>query len=242
MVYALVRTLGTANVRTRTEVTDVAGRGPFVVRTNRGDSVEAPAVVFATPAYVTADLLRGRDAELARLCGEIRYASTATIAMAFRRDAVRHPLNGSGYVVPRREHNGILAVSWLSSKWPHRAPDDAVLLRTFVGGARDPWALDEPDEELIARSLDATRPVLGIAGDPLFTRIYRWDRASPQHNVGHLERVAAIDRCLDRHAGLFVTGSGFRAVGIPDCIADGRATASQVAEWLRMESAVRVEL
>ncbi len=161
-----------------------------------------------------------------------------TVAFAFRRDAVSHPLNGSGFVVPRGEKNGILAASWLSSKWPGRAPDDRVLMRTFVGGARDPWAIDESDDELIERSLDALRPLLGIAGDPLLTRVYRWDRANAQHEVGHLERVAAIDTALARHPGLFVTGSGFRGVGIPDCIADGRKTAGQVAEWLRAQDAI----
>src|SRR5205085_10797841 len=103
----------------------------------------------------------------------------------------------------------ILAASWLSSKWPHRAPDGRVLLRTFIGGARDPRALDEDDRALVSRSLAALRPILGIAGEPLFTRVYRWMRANAQHEVGHLERVAAIDCALARHPGLFVTGSGY---------------------------------
>jgi oxygen-dependent protoporphyrinogen oxidase len=159
--------------------------------------------------------------------------------LAFKREAVSHPLNGSGFVVPRGEKNGILAATWLSSKWPGRAPDDRVLMRAFAGGARDPWAIDESDAELIERSLDALRPVLGIAGEPLLTRVYRFDRASAQHDVGHLDRVAAIDHALARHGGLFITGSGFRGVGIPDCIADGRRTAVQVAEWLRSQDALR---
>jgi oxygen-dependent protoporphyrinogen oxidase len=107
-----------------------------------------------------------------------------------------------------------------------------VLIRTFVGGARDPWALGESDAELLERSLDAVRPLLGISGEPLFTRTYRWDQASAQHNVGHLERIAAIDRRLAQHPGIFITGSGFRGVGIPDCVADGRKTGGQVASWV----------
>jgi len=232
MIRALVRVLGAANIRTATSVERVEGAGPFVVRADDGRAIEARAIVLATPAFVTADLVRDRDRELAQLCGGIAYASTATVAMAFRRDAVSHPLTGSGFVVPRVEKSGIMAGSWLSSKWPNRAPEGSVLIRTFVGGARDPWALGESDAELLERSLDAVRPLLGITADPLFTRIYRWDHASAQHNVGHLERIAAIDRRLDQHAGLFVTGSGFRGVGIPDCVADGRKTAKQVSEWL----------
>ena len=239
MVRALVRVIGEANVRTDAAVTAIAGRGPFQVRTRAGDAVSASAVVVATPAYVTAGLLRDRDPALANRCGEIRYASATTVALAFPRDAVAHPLNGSGFVVPRREKTGILAGSWLSSKWPGRAPDDKVLMRTFLGGARDPWAIDESDEELVTRSLDALRLLLGISGAPLFTRVYRWDRANAQHEVGHLERLAAIDRTLAQHEGLFVTGSGFRGVGIPDCIADGKKTARQVADWLRNQDAIK---
>jgi oxygen-dependent protoporphyrinogen oxidase len=145
---------------------------------------------------------------------------------------VAHPLIGSGFVVPRTEGNGILAASWLSSKWPHRAPAGHALLRTFVGGARDPRALERSDAELVGQSLAAIRPVLGIRGDPLFSRVYRFERASAQHEVGHLDRMATIDRALSRHPGLFVTGSGFRGVGIPDCVADARATAVRTATWL----------
>ncbi len=87
---------------------------------------------------------------LSQLCGEIPYASAATIALAFRRDAVAHPLNGSGFVVPRVENTGIMAGSWLSSKWPNRAPADRVLLRAFVGGARDPARSSKSDAELVA--------------------------------------------------------------------------------------------
>ena len=82
------------------------------------------------------------------------------------------------------------------------------------------------------RSLDAITTLLGISGAPLFSRVYRWERANAQHEVGHLERMQAIERALTRHPGLFVTGSGFRGVGIPDCIADGRATGRTVAQWL----------
>jgi oxygen-dependent protoporphyrinogen oxidase len=154
------------------------------------------------------------------------------VALGFARNQVRHPLNGSGFVVPRVERTGILAASWLSSKWPHRAPEGRVLLRTFLGGARDPNALERTDAEMVRVSLQALAPLLGITGEPIVTRIYRWERSSAQHEVGHLDRVAAIEQRLARHHGLFLTGSGFRGVGIPDCVADGRATARQVSAWL----------
>jgi oxygen-dependent protoporphyrinogen oxidase len=162
--------------------------------------------------------MRDVDAPISRLCGEIGYASSGTIALAFPRSAVAHPLNGSGFVVPRAEGSGILAASWLSSKWPHRAPEDRVLMRAFVGGGRDPQALQKTDRELVSLALSALGPLLGIA-------------------VGHLDRMAAIDRALSARPGLYVTGSGFRGVGIPDCVADARATARKVSECLASSAA-----
>src|SRR5436309_16125067 len=106
-------------------------------------------------------------------------------------------------------------------------------MRAFVGGARDPEILERSDDELVAHALNALRPLLGVTGEPVLARVYRWERASAQHEVGHLERMAAIESRLTRHPGLFVTGSGFRGVGIPDCVADGRATAKRVAAWLQ---------
>ncbi len=233
MVNALIVAIGDEHIRLNTGATGIGGHGPFVVRTSGGEAIDAKAVVVATPAYATSALLRERDEEIARLAGEVPYASAATVVLAFERRHVRDPLVGSGFVVPRVESTGILAASWLSSKWPGRAPEDRVLMRTFIGGARDPQALERSDAELIATSLAALRPLLGIEHEPLLTRVYRWDRGNAQHEVGHLDRMAAIDRALTRHPGLFLTGSGFRGVGIPDCVADGRRTAAAAAAFLK---------
>jgi oxygen-dependent protoporphyrinogen oxidase len=232
LVAALTARIPDGALRLGTAVSRIAQRSavePFRVETASGDVLSCRALVLATPAFVTAELIRPLDEELARLCAEVPYASTATIALAFPRAAVEHPLNGSGFVVPRLEGTGILAASWLSSKWAGRAPADRALMRVFVGGARDPDALDHTDDQLVDRALSAIRPLLGVSGAPLLSRVYRWRRSSPQHEVGHRARLEAIERRLAGHIGLFVTGSGFRGVGIPDCVADGRATARQAA-------------
>jgi oxygen-dependent protoporphyrinogen oxidase len=231
MVDALVARLPQTSVRLNTPVRRVLLNPPRA-ETPDAEPIGGRAVIITAPAYIAADLVRDLDGDLARLCQEVPYASTATIALAFPRSAVAHPLNGSGFVVPRTERTGILAASWLSSKWPHRAPEDRVLMRAFVGGARDPDALGRSDAELVAVALSALRPLLGISGDPLLARVYRFERASAQHEVGHLARVEAIERVLTHQPGLFMTGSGLRGVGIPDCVADARATARKASEWL----------
>jgi oxygen-dependent protoporphyrinogen oxidase len=216
-----------------------AGDPGYVVTLSSGEQLSARAVVVCTPAFVAADLLRGVDGELSRLCGQVPYASSATVTLGYRREDVEHPLRGSGFVVPRVEGTTIMAGSWISSKWRMRAPEGFVLLRTFIGGARDPRAMERTDAELIAASRSELGSLLGIRGDPAFTRLHRWDRANAQHDVGHLDLVAAIDRRLADLPGMAVTGSGFRGVGVPDCVADARATAGVVAGWLSSSSRIQ---
>ena len=105
-------------------------------------------------------------------------------------------------------------------------------MRGFLGGGRDPRRLDADDDELVNLVVEELSDLMGITGTPLFTRIYRWTKQSPQYEVGHLQRVATIERQLASVPGMFVTGSGFRAIGIPDCIADGREVASKAAAFV----------
>jgi oxygen-dependent protoporphyrinogen oxidase len=188
--------------------------------------------VLAAPAYVAGLLVRPIDSTLAELCEAVPYASTATVIFAYRRDQVSHPLRGTGFVVPRTEGLALLAGTWVSSKWPGRAPAGHVLLRGYLGGGRDPQRLEAGDDELVETAQQDLGALLGISGAPLFTRLYRWNRQSPQYEVGHLQRIAQIERRLTSLPGVFVTGSGFRAIGIPDCISDGRATAARAADFL----------
>ena len=236
LVTTLVATLPESAIRRGTRALDLSGPSPYAVRVADGPPVSARAVILATPAHATAGLVRALDDRLAALCAEINYRSTATVLLAYARSAVRRPMQGSGFVVPRVQRNvPLVAGSWVSSKWAGRAPEGHVLLRAFMGGARDPEVLSRPDDELIDLAHATFAALLEIDRRPNLTRVYRWERASAQHDVGHIERVAAIEDRLSQLPGLFVTGAGFRGVGIPDCVADGRATARAVVEWQRTQ-------
>lgn len=233
LTAALIGTLETASLRTGQDATRISGSSPLTIHTASGETVQARNVIVTTPAHVTAKLVRDLDPELDTLCSSIPYTSTATIVLSYPRRSVAHHLRGTGCVVPRVEPGlSLMAGSWVSSKWPGRAPDGQVLIRGFVGGARDTHALDQTDAELVAPSHQDFSRLLGISRDPVITRVYRWPRLNPQYEVGHLEKVANIDARLGGIPGLHIIGAGFRGVGIPDCVAQGRAAAAVVAEGM----------
>ena len=121
------------------------------------------------------------------------------------------------------------AATWVSSKWAGRAPEGHVLLRAYLGGAHDPQAVNQDDDSLLDTAVRELSAILSITGSPELARVYRWPNAGAQHEVGHLARMASLDKRLAALPGLYVTGSGFRSIGIPDCVADGRRVAGQVA-------------
>ena len=231
LVESLAARLAPYTVSLNTRVAELHRAGTLRIESSAG-SFSARAVILAVPAYIAGSLLGGFDTSLAALCDAVPYASTATVVLGYRRDQVGHPMAGTGFVVPRVERQALLAGTWISSKWPGRAPEGHVLMRGFLGGGRDPHRLESSDEALVDAARSELADLLNISGDPIVTRLYRYTRQSPQYEVGHLERVAAIEERINTIAGVFVTGSGLRAIGIPDCIADARATAAAAAKYV----------
>jgi oxygen-dependent protoporphyrinogen oxidase len=205
--------------------------GQYGLVLSDGSLLVADAIVLATPAFVTSQLVRSLASRAADLLESIRYVSTGTVSLAYRQSDMASAPAGFGLVVPRSEGRPINAVTWSSSKFAHRAPDGMELLRVFFGGSRSPQSMALDDKELVAMVRGELGELLGVSASPLFSRIYRWHRSNPQYDVGHLQRVSAIEEALPQ--GLFVTGSPYRGVGIPDCVKQGKETAVLVAEYLR---------
>ena len=229
LVHAIERRLPDDSVRCGAAVTSVArDAAGWRVMSGAGET-RARAIVLATSARVAAGLLHPIDGRAAALCEEVPYVSTVSVALAYSRRAVVHPLAGSGFVVARR-YNALrsTACTFVSSKWSGRAPADAVLLRVFAGGSHDPGIVDLTDNEIVECAAREIGGVLQITGAPMLSRVFRWKLAGAQHNVGQIARTAEIESRLVP-LGVFVAGSGFRSVGIPDCIVDGRAAARLAA-------------
>jgi oxygen-dependent protoporphyrinogen oxidase len=231
LVTALVGRLEPSALRTRAAVALVSRRDQgFELRLEGGERVEAGAVVVAAPGPRVAPALEALVPDAARALAAVPFASTATILLGFKSVDVRHPLDGYGLVVPASEGLRTSALSFVSTKLPLRAPAGHVLLRAFVGGVRDPGALSLSDDEMIESVTTEMRGVLGIAGRPVVSRVFRWPEATPQLEVGHLERVRGVERAIAAVPGLFLTGAGVRATGIPDMVADGTRAGEAAAE------------
>lgn len=220
LVDALAAHLG-HNAQTKTVVVRVERRNErFDLTLSDGTSIASDTVILAVPAIASADIVEAvAPSAAARLRG-LRASTAGTISLAYRTSAIERPLNGYGLVVPARERAPINAITDATRKFPGRAPGGWTLLRVFFGGARSPRTMELDDEQLLVTVQRQLHRLLGISEDPAFHRIYRWGAGSPLYAVGHLDQVAAVEAALPD--GLFVTGSPYRGVGIPDIARNSR--------------------
>jgi protoporphyrinogen/coproporphyrinogen III oxidase len=235
LVEALRKSLGDDVVQLRTPVESVSRSGPrrfHVASAKHSESALFDGVVLATAAPRTAALLGELDAELAQKLARIEYASSAVVTLVYRRDRIAHPLDGFGAVVPAVENRPIVAASFLTTKFPGHAAADRVVVRVFSGGVLRPEMVDWDDAELISIAKRQLEELITANGDPLETHVARWRNSMPQYHVGHLQRVAEIEARVATHDGLQLAGSGYRGVGIPQCVQSGQAAAERLAAQL----------
>ena len=190
--------------------------GQSIRRPDPGDASHVAAGSLPVAAELSGDL------------AGIEHEGTAIVTMAFEASQVKHPMHGAGFVVPSIEGSPILAGSFSSRKYTHRAPEGKTLIRTFVGGARAPEMAEMPDAELVPLVLEELREVLGISGGPIYQVTAHWPRTMPQYHVGHLDLAARIERRCGALAGLALAGNAYGGVGIPACIHSGEQAAAKL--------------
>jgi oxygen-dependent protoporphyrinogen oxidase len=206
--------------------------GGWHVHSTEGDAWTADAVVLTCPAYAQAMLLAGIDPELAQEVAQIPYNRIAVVGLGYRSADVRQRLDGFGYLSRQHDRHDVLGVQWCSSIFPDRAPPGMVLLRTLCGGWNRPDVVDWNDERLVMAVRAELGQVLGINATPVLCHIVRWDHAIPQYHVGHLRRVARIDKGLECHRGLFLGGNAYHGVAVNDCVERAAVLAQTVDDYL----------
>ncbi|MHB1473693.1 MAG: protoporphyrinogen oxidase [Dermatophilaceae bacterium] len=231
LVEALVARMGETDLRVDSTVRLVARDGSgYRVDLADGTSIPADAVVLATPAFVTAQLLADLAPDAVSVLEQVPYVDVATIWLAYPRSAVGRPLDGTGFLVPPEEGKLLVGCTWSSAKWPHLADDALVLIRCMVGRRGDGRWLGMDDDTLVRRVHDEVVEAMGMTAGPVHERIHRWPQAMPQYLVGHQARLDALDAVMHHLPGLYLTGAAYRGVGIASCVADAGRVASAVAD------------
>ncbi len=206
------------------------GNGYSVVLES-GEKIDADRVIIAAAAYDAAGMIEGFSRELAGQMNRIEWSSSATVSLAFRKDDVKVPLPGFGFIIPRVEGRRINAATYSSIKWSYRAPADHLLIRVFVGGGHHEELVHELDDAgLIQTALEELDAVLGLKADPKLAKVYRWFKGMPKYTVGHMDRMAVLDRMLSDHKGLHLVGCSYKGIGIGDCIHNAQVEAQKILQ------------
>jgi oxygen-dependent protoporphyrinogen oxidase len=215
---------------------DCGGRA-YRVRCAGGVVHDADAVILALPTYQCARVVASLDPRLAQLLKAIPYRSALTVSLGYHPDVagLAQLPPGFGFLVPRKERLRLLACTFVHGKFNYRAPPGDALLRCFLGGSRDPEALNLSDKDTVDVCRRELRGILNLDAEPSFYRIYRWPQSMPQYEVRHSQRVDSILRQLENHPGLFVAGNAYSGIGISDCIRTGKAAAQSALRILNCE-------
>jgi len=210
-----------------------AGKVQWRLTDQNGRTECFDAVIFALPSHETARLLLPMHRRIGELLGGIEHSGTAIATFAFNRSQMKKNITGMGFVVPKTENSPILAGSFSSMKYEHRAPEDKLLIRIFAGGARSPEMAEMPDAELLPIVKRKMRELLQIEGEPELEVVSHWPRTMPQYHLGHLERIAEVTQLAADIPDLALAGNVFDGVGIPNCSRTGQLAAETVVEKMK---------
>jgi len=231
MVDAVIQKSPDIKFQSGTRVESIAGKeGDWSIRLEGGGEQKADALILATPGHITAQFLESVTPKAAELLKQIKYVSTATVTMAYKKEGFSHALDGFGFVVPKCEGRSILACTWTSSKFPHRAPDGHVMLRCYLGGALQENIAEKDEETMTNLVKQDLKEIMGITEEPVFCKVFHNRKSNVQYEVNHSQRIDTIMQELQK--GLFLAGSAYRGVGIPDCIQGGTKSAESAIELL----------
>lgn len=195
----------------------------------RGSQV-AKRIILALPAVAASSVLSAVVPVASRVLSSIAYAPIASTALGYRREQVKHPLDGFGFLLPRKEQVRLLGALFSSSLFPDRALDGKVLLTAFIGGAMDRAALNLPDTALIAQVHKDLQYCLNIQGEPEFVQLTRYQGAIPQYYLGHLGRIEMLDKALADFPGLYTCANWRDGISVANCIRNGELMAERLME------------
>jgi oxygen-dependent protoporphyrinogen oxidase len=188
--------------------------------------------VLACPAFRAASIIEGEDPALSYELASIPYSPAITVMMGYRSVEFTHPLDGFGFLVPKRERKSISACTWINTKFPSRIAAGYVVLRAFLVGREAEDLMAGGDEELTGVVAGELKRLMGVCSRHVFATVHRWPRSMPQYVLGHEIRRQRVASQLQEHKGLHLVGNAYDGVGIPDCVRLAKAAAQRIAEQI----------
>jgi protoporphyrinogen/coproporphyrinogen III oxidase len=189
---------------------------------------DVDAVILATPAFVSADLLEPSKPELALELRGIPYANVRVFGLSYNPSDVPANLEGFGFLAARDQGVRILGCLYTSTFFPQQTSNNQVFLRVICGGSIDPSFVDLSSEaalEVVKHDLQKT---LSITAQPTSVQEARWDKGIPQYTLEHPKRLARIETLLQQTQGLYLAGNAYRGVGVNDCIREAEKTVKHI--------------
>lgn len=212
------------SVATLAHPRDIASGAPFFL--------DCRAVILATPAYAAARLLPTGAQSVADLLEGIAYAPLAVVAAGYHQKQIGRPLDGFGFLVPRKEGLTSLGTVWNSSLFAGRAPDGMAVLTSFAGGATNLAIRQMTDTSILDVVARENAKLLEISGPPVEHAVFRYDRALPQYTLGHPQRIRAINSALQGIPGIFLTGNYLAGSSIGHCVEHAFRAAESATAYL----------
>jgi oxygen-dependent protoporphyrinogen oxidase len=210
-----------------------------LVEDGRRGEIDTDALVLATPAYAAASVLRNLDPGISEALAEIPYSPISVVALGYERATLGNPLDGFGFLIPRREKRRILGALWDSSVFPNRAPAGKALIRAMVGGVRNPELAALSAGDLVALVREELSGTMGISASPSLARAFFHDKGIPQYLVGHADVLKRIEGRLAAFPGLYLNSNAYRGIALNDCVLQSRLAAERIARELYAPAAQR---
>lgn len=181
-------------------------------------TIETQNLLSTVPAYTAADLFKNFDSELARHLNEIYHPPVIVLYLVYNRKDIKHPLDGFGFLIPKKERKTFLGALWSSVIFPNRTPDDQAAFTLFIGGSRDP-EIEKYDKELLLKKVKKEfSELMGITAEPLIQAERFWKKAIPQYNVGYIEHERYFEQFEQKFPGLYLGGNYRGGISVGDCL------------------------
>lgn len=209
------------------------------IRNNEPITYQSSVVILSVPAHSASELMKSLSSEVSKNLDSINYPPCAVVVTVYKREDIRHSLDGFGYLIPQKENRKILGTIFSSSIFTNRCPDGKVLLTSFVGGARNPELALLPKEKLQNIVHDELVNLIGATSAPDFVHFTRWEKAIPQYNIGHLDRMAVLEKFENEHEGFYFCANYRGGISVGDCVKSADEVAQKAEEILNKNSESR---